>query len=392
MRELYLNVSQHFLAGKLAEGLRRHSQKLRAVVAVMAMMVMSCGLWAQIQVGDTLWYETWTGGTADELPSNYSFTGTTIYGDVELVYASTDNGTTITKLYNAVLAGGTTPELLIAKSAGTWTISNIPTGGATEMALSFLSNKTTFSVTSETEGIEITGSQKAWTITAEPTVTNFEIVIANTGSANARIDNIVLTVVTVAADENVVLTPTFSPVAGTYNGTQNITIACATDGATIRYTLDGTDPTETSTEYTAAIEVSANTTIKAKAWKNGLTASEIATAEYVITNYTPLDAPTFSPVAGTYTGAQNITISASDGATILYTLDGTDPTETSTEYTAAIAISSSKTIKAKVWMDGYLPSDVATADYVIELPTVTFNKLASHTQITTSDVYMIVDV
>ena len=78
MRELYLNVSQHFLAGKLAEGLRRHSQKLRAVVAVMAMMVMSCGLWAQIQVGDTLWYETWTGGTADELPSNYSFTGTTM--------------------------------------------------------------------------------------------------------------------------------------------------------------------------------------------------------------------------------------------------------------------------------------------------------------------------
>ena len=392
MRELYLNVSQHFRAGKLAEGLRRHSQKLRAVVAVMAMMVMSCELWAQIQVGDTLWYETWTGGTADELPSNYSFTGTTIYGDAELVYASTDNGTTITKLYDAVLAGGTTPELLIAKSAGTWTISNIPTGGATEMALSFLSNKTTFSVTSETEGIEITGSQKAWTITAEPTVTNFEIVIANTGSANARIDNIVLTVVTVAADGNVVLTPTFSPVAGTYNGTQNITIACATDGATIRYTLDGTDPTETSTEYTAAIEVSATTTIKAKAWKDGLTASEIATAEYVITNYTPLDAPTFSPVAGTYTGAQNVTITAADGATIRYTLDGTDPTETSTEYTAAITISSSKTIKAKAWMDGYLPSDVATADYVIELPSVTFNKLASHTQITTSDVYMIVDV
>ena len=191
---------------------------------------------------------------------------------------------------------------------------------------------------------------------------------------------------------NAVATPTFSPVAGTYNGTQNITIACATEDATIRYTLDGTDPTDASTEYTAAIEVSASTTIKAKAWKDGLTASEIATAEYVITNYTPIDAPTFSPVAGTYTGVQQITILAAEGATIRYTLDGTDPTETSAEYTGAITISSNKTVKARAWMDGYLPSEVASANYVIEIPTVTFNKLASHTQITTSDVYMIVDV
>lgn len=191
---------------------------------------------------------------------------------------------------------------------------------------------------------------------------------------------------------NAVATPTFSPVAGTYNGTQNITIACATEDATIRYTLDGTDPTDASTEYTAAIEITANTTIKAKAWKDGLTASEIATAEYVITNYTPIDAPTFSPVAGTYTGVQQITILAADGATIRYTLDGTDPTETSAEYTGAITISSNKTVKARAWKEGFLPSEVASADYVIEIPTVTFNKLASHTQITTNDVYMIVDV
>ena len=194
------------------------------------------------------------------------------------------------------------------------------------------------------------------------------------------------------ANVNAVATPIFLPVAGTYNGTQNITISCPTEDATIRYTLDGTDPTDASTEYTAAIEISANTTIKAKAWKDGLTASEIATAEYVITNYTPLDAPTFSPVAGTYTGVQQITILAAEGATIRYTLDGTDPTETSTEYTGAITISSDMTVKARAWKEGFLPSEVASANYVIEIPTVTFNKLASHTQITTSDVYMIVDV
>ena len=390
MRELYASVSQSFSFGNLAKILKRNSQKLRTVVAVMAMMVVSCGLWAQAEVGDVLWSETWDGGAANATPSSYTFSGTTVYGDATLTY---DQSVTNTKLYTATLAGGEAPELLLAKSNGTWTISNIPTGGATEMALEFLSNKTAFDLTSSTEGITISGSAKSWTIEAESTVTNFELVLKNTSSSdNARIDNIVLTVVSIATDLSVVATPTFTPEAGSYNGTQNITIACVTEDATIRYTLDGTDPTETSTEYTAAIEISANTTIKAKAWKDGLTASAIAAAEYIITNYTPLDAPTFNLDAGTYTGPQEITISAADGATIRYTLDGNDPTETSTEYTGAITIISSKTIKAKAWMEGYLPSEVASAEYVIELPTVTFNKLASHTQITTSDVYMIVDV
>ena len=328
----------------------------------------------------------------------------------------------------------------------------------------------------------------------------------------------------------VVEDPVFSVKSGFYNEAFQLELS-ATPGADIRYTLDGTDPTETSTEYTGAITISSDMTVKARAWKEGFLPSEVASANYVIeiptvtfnklashtqittsdvymivdvtsgraltsangttsaptavavtiennaitaavpyelqwkfaeeeggysiypatndeiwlyttdgnnnvrvgTNenkvweidvtdatettyhgmknvafnrylgvyntqnwrtYTSVNnnikntqieffilgdapepapsAPAFSPVAGTYTNSVDVSLTCeTNGATIYYTLDGTDPTETSTEYTAAIAISSSKTIKAKAWMDGYLPSDVATADYVIELPTVT---------------------
>ena len=50
-------------------------------------------------------------------------------------------------------------------------------------------------------------------------------------------------------------TPTFSPVAGTYSAAQSVTIGTATDGATIRYTTDGSTPSETAgTIYCSAGE------------------------------------------------------------------------------------------------------------------------------------------
>ena len=85
-----------------------------------------------------------------------------------------------------------------------------------------------------------------------------------------------------------VATPTFTPAAGEYTEAQNVEIACTTEGATIYYTLDGTDPTVNSTAYTTAIAVSDSTTVKAFAVKEGMTDSEIATAVYVINIPTPV--------------------------------------------------------------------------------------------------------
>lgn len=76
--------------------------------------------------------------------------------------------------------------------------------------------------------------------------------------------------------------PTFTPEANTYTTTQTVEIACTTNGATIHYTTDGSEPTAESATYTNAIEVSTSTTIKAIAVKDGLDNSSVATGIFTI--------------------------------------------------------------------------------------------------------------
>lgn len=79
-------------------------------------------------------------------------------------------------------------------------------------------------------------------------------------------------------------TPTFLPAAGSYEGTQNVTISSTAD-ATIYYTTDDSDPTTSGTRqtYSSPIAVSADMTIKAYAVKAEYDNSEVATAAYEIT-------------------------------------------------------------------------------------------------------------
>ncbi len=309
------------------------------------------------------------------------------------------------------------------------------------------------------------------------------------------------------AEEGAPETPTFSPTAGTYTSDQNVEISCATDGATIYYTTNGTTPTSSSTPYTTAISVGETMTIKAIAIKNDKSSS-VATAEYIINNeekthtwnlaidetatasddeltwtatyvsmsfakgtsttnannyypgtsgksytstriykngvltitpsgkqitkvefmatsndyatalkkstwtngvatidnaspqyvvvtvsnpgavsaaiggtcgftsvkvhYTAVDPsipadPTFSPAAGTYTSVQSVEISCeTEDATIYYTTDGTPPTSASTQYSSAISVSESMTIKA-IAIKESKSSSVVSAAYTINI-------------------------
>lgn len=79
-----------------------------------------------------------------------------------------------------------------------------------------------------------------------------------------------------------VATPTFAAVPGVYTSTQSVAISSTTVGASIYYTTDGTTPdnsgTGTSTLYTGTpLSVSTTTTIKAIAYLNGMTTSNIST-------------------------------------------------------------------------------------------------------------------
>jgi hypothetical protein len=167
----------------------------------------------------------------------------------------------------------------------------------------------------------------------------------------------------------VVATPTFSPSAGTYTGTQSVTISTTTSGASIRYTTDGSTPSETAgTLYSGAVSVGATDTLKAIAYKSGMTDSSIASAAYTIVTATP----TFSPGAGTYTSVQSVTIStATSGASIRYTTDGSTPSETAgTLYSGAVSVGATETLKAIAYKTGLSDSSIASAAYTINLPAV----------------------
>ena len=82
-----------------------------------------------------------------------------------------------------------------------------------------------------------------------------------------------------------VAAPTFSPAPGTYAAAQSVTISTTTSGATIRYTTDGSTPGETvGTVYSGLISVTGTMTIKAVAYKTGLTTSSVSTGAYTITS------------------------------------------------------------------------------------------------------------
>ena len=74
--------------------------------------------------------------------------------------------------------------------------------------------------------------------------------------------------------------PQFNPASCLFYPSTNVTITCATSGATIRYTTDGTDPTESSTVYTGPISIDDDTVIRASAWKIGMNPSAVVSETY----------------------------------------------------------------------------------------------------------------
>lgn len=259
--------------------------------------------------------------------------------------------------------------------------------------------------------------------------------------------------------------PTFSRPAGSYAAPLSLSLASSTGGATIRYTLDGSTPSATSTAYTGALTLNASATVKAIAVLNGQS-STVSSADYVVTTgggtgatqgvdyaggvatfwlardaastawadlhfdagsgqqnvrtaYNSVTqrfehkaalpagatvklsftwfangsgaadgpvlvvvlgggggggggtggtaaAPVFSVPGGSYTSAQQVTISSTTpGASIRYTVDGSTPGSMSPLYTGPVTLSSSLTLKALALAGGMLDSPVTSARYTI---------------------------
>ena len=86
---------------------------------------------------------------------------------------------------------------------------------------------------------------------------------------------------TQTAPKLTVAAPVFKPDGTTsFRGTQTVEISCATPGASIYYTTDGTMPTSNSTAYNGAISLTSTTTIQAIAVKAGMNDSAVAAATF----------------------------------------------------------------------------------------------------------------
>ena len=189
------------------------------------------------------------------------------------------------------------------------------------------------------------------------------------------------------------IAPTYFDVnvaSGIANGTVSVDPTTATEGTTITVTAT---PNDTYVLETLTYSYESNTfDIDQNTMQFTMPAADVI-VNATFSQLPQVATPTFSPEPGYFTSVQNVTIACTTAnATIYYTLDGSDPTTTSAVYTESIEVGETTTIKAFAVKDGMLDSEMVTGIYTIEIPTLTFNKLAAHSDVTDEGIYMIVDV
>ena len=163
---------------------------------------------------------------------------------------------------------------------------------------------------------------------------------------------------------------TFDPVAGTYFDSVTVTLSSATPGATIHFTTDGTVPTTASPIYTTPFSLSINATphtVQALAAFTDFNDSAVTSAVYTVQLRPTTEVVTFSPPAGTFQDLVDVTLSsATAGATIFYTTDGSDPTAGSAVFSTPINLTATATIKAFAIFPDFFDSAINSATYTID--------------------------
>ena len=156
--------------------------------------------------------------------------------------------------------------------------------------------------------------------------------------------------------------PVVSPADGMVfeHSGQKVSIIWSGADGTLRYTTDGSDPTRESPAYAGPFTVSESVVVKARAFGDQFFDSGTVTAGLTrvwVSAATPaIDAP------ASFTGAAaKVVIScATGGATVRYTLDGSEPNSHSAKYTAPLHVTGSCTVKAYAAAADYLNSAVAS--------------------------------
>ena len=147
-----------------------------------------------------------------------------------------------------------------------------------------------------------------------------------------------------------------------YSGDNNISISTGTEGSTIYYTTDGSDPSdagnsnrEPGSGISFTISVDELTEVKAIAEKTGCLPSDVVTFNLTVDD----------PVINYNTSTDQITITCgTQGASIYYTIDGSEPTTASTPYNGSgFALGNSSIIKAIAKKGGVI-SNVVSQSFI----------------------------
>jgi len=158
--------------------------------------------------------------------------------------------------------------------------------------------------------------------------------------------------------------PTVSPSTAIISSTEtttDVTLSTTTAGATIRYTLDGTDPrtsasAQTGTTVHLPVSMSAQSTqieLRAAAQRNGVWSSVTV---HQVTTCRKVKRPVISASGNDYSTSRTVTITCNTtGATIKYSLDGTDPIDGEV-YSGPIPIDETTEVQAVADKEGWATS------------------------------------
>jgi len=195
-------------------------------ITVYAVFKQTIGGGSGASAGTTLWSENWDEEDNGAQPSGPTTSGSEVYGSATITYAYGETGT---KLYTGTMsAGGSSPELLVVASGGTFSISGIPVAGAATATLTYRTNKSTQLVPSTSTAHvsvgNISGSNPyTRTITFESGVgSTFDLTFTKSSSNNSRLDDISIVVAT--AGSSGTTTWTSSPDCATSKELTSITI------------------------------------------------------------------------------------------------------------------------------------------------------------------------
>ena len=162
-------------------------------------------------------------------------------------------------------------------------------------------------------------------------------------------DNCTAETVLYAYSDYICKVPLISPVEGTYERTVSVTIT-APEG-TVRYTTDGTEPTESSLIYEGPIETfPGENEIRAIAIKDNGIYSDTVVKKYTITTKQH-DAPTITPGSGTYAPGTEVTVDVPFGYTAYYEFDHI-PSAESEAYSGPILLPEGTHVLTVVLADG----------------------------------------